>query len=234
MSAASESGLNLVDVVNMYKAKLGENVPELLAIHYTARMLNHLEMLHWHGKILHCDVKPDNWVLCSSSGVAASELMLVDFGRSVDLQAIEQNGVDAMDIQLLGVCAEKDMQCIAMRKQRPWSFDADTFGVCASTHVLLFGTHIEIEQIRGSKRWKLKQRMRRYWQGDLWTELFDALLNSDEGALIGSRPLSLKAMRNKLEAHLYSQRKQLEDILNRQARMLPMSRLHLNPTGKRL
>lgn len=230
MSAASESGLNLVDIVNLYKTKLGQNVPELLAMHYTARMLSHLEMLHWHGKILHCDVKPDNWVLCSSSGDFASDLMLVDFGRAMDLEDVAQTGFDAMNVQFLGACAEKDMQCVAMRKNRPWSFDADTYGVCASAHVLLFGTHIEIEQTR-EKRWKPKQRMRRYWQADLWTEFFDTLLNSDEGTCIGSRPRSLKALRNRLEMHLHRQRKQVNDVLQRQERMLPLSRLHLNPIG---
>lgn len=52
MTAASSSGLNLVDLVNVYTVKLGEKVPEIIALHYTARMLNHLEVLHWHGKIL--------------------------------------------------------------------------------------------------------------------------------------------------------------------------------------
>jgi hypothetical protein len=52
MTAGSKSGLNLVDLVNVYKVKLGESVPELIALHYTSRMLKHLETLHWHGKIL--------------------------------------------------------------------------------------------------------------------------------------------------------------------------------------
>jgi hypothetical protein len=52
MTAGSRSGLNLVDLANIYKLKLGEPVPELIALHYTSRMLNHIEMLHWHGKIL--------------------------------------------------------------------------------------------------------------------------------------------------------------------------------------
>lgn len=60
MTAASESGLNLVDLVNTYQEQ-GWKMDDLVALHYMARMLHHLELLHWHGKILHCDVKPDNW-----------------------------------------------------------------------------------------------------------------------------------------------------------------------------
>lgn len=231
MTAASESGLNLVDVVNLYKSRLGENVPELLALHYTARMLCHVETLHWHGKILHCDVKPDNWVLCTSSGVPASDLTLVDFGRAVDLKELAREGSDALDIKLVGAASEKDMQCAAMRKDRPWSLDADTFGICASAHVLLFGTHIEVEQDR-DRRWKPRQRFRRYWQVELWGELFDTLLNTEEGMVIGSRPRSLKALRKQLEAYLDKQRHQVDEVLLRQARMLPLSRLHLKSTGK--
>jgi hypothetical protein len=52
MTAGSKSGLNLVDLANVYKVKLGEPVPEMIVLHYTSRMLKHLELLHWHGKIL--------------------------------------------------------------------------------------------------------------------------------------------------------------------------------------
>jgi hypothetical protein len=52
MKAYSDSGLNLVDLVNVYKVKLGEGVPEIISLYYMSRMLHHLEQLHWHGKIL--------------------------------------------------------------------------------------------------------------------------------------------------------------------------------------
>ncbi len=52
MTAGSNTGLNLVDLANVYKVKLGEHVPEIITLHYVSRMLRHLEQLHWHGKIL--------------------------------------------------------------------------------------------------------------------------------------------------------------------------------------
>jgi hypothetical protein len=51
MTAGSDSGMTLIDVVNTYK-KITGNVPELLAIYYTSRMLKHLELLHRYGKVL--------------------------------------------------------------------------------------------------------------------------------------------------------------------------------------
>lgn len=52
MTAGSKSGLNLIDLLNIYNVKLGESIPEVLVFYYSTRMLHHLEMLHWHGKIL--------------------------------------------------------------------------------------------------------------------------------------------------------------------------------------
>ena len=52
MSAASETGLNLVDLSNFYTLKLGKSVPELLAFHYTSVALRIIEELHFCGKIL--------------------------------------------------------------------------------------------------------------------------------------------------------------------------------------
>jgi hypothetical protein len=53
MTCGSQSGLNLVDLVNVYKQKeRASGVPELVALHYTIRMLKHIEALHWQGKIL--------------------------------------------------------------------------------------------------------------------------------------------------------------------------------------
>jgi hypothetical protein len=52
MSAASSSGLNLLDLSNFYKLKLGEPVPELLVLHFTSQMLRIVADMHCHGKIL--------------------------------------------------------------------------------------------------------------------------------------------------------------------------------------
>ena len=60
MSAASRSGLNLVDLSNFYKLKLGKPVPELIALHYTSIALKIIEKLHWYGKILVRSL-PFNW-----------------------------------------------------------------------------------------------------------------------------------------------------------------------------
>lgn len=153
--------------------------------------------------------------------------MLVDFGRAVDLKAAATVGVDALDVRLDGSAAEEDMECVAMRKGLSWSFDADTFGLCAGVHVLLYGTHIEIEYNSSTKRWMPRKPLRRYWKKDLWKELFDTLLNLDplSQTALGSRPASLRELRRKLKAYVETRRSELESLLRHQSRILPSQRI---------
>jgi hypothetical protein len=51
MTAGSNSGMTLLDVVNTCMNSIG-SVPEQVAIYYTSRMLRHLESLHRVGKVL--------------------------------------------------------------------------------------------------------------------------------------------------------------------------------------
>jgi hypothetical protein len=59
MEAVSSSGLNFVDLINVYRKRDSPGLPEILALHYVSRMLEALENLHWFGKILVSCFKPD-------------------------------------------------------------------------------------------------------------------------------------------------------------------------------
>ncbi len=184
MTAGSESGMNLIDVANTYKKIMG-NVPELIAIYYTSRMLRHLESLHEEGRVLHCDVKPDNWVLTSSkarNGVGGCDLMLVDFGRAIDLETVTRQGEDPLRTLFKGSIAAEDMECGMMREGLPWGVDLDYFGLCASAFILLFGSHMEVVRDKSTGNWRLNKALRRYWQKDLWQSLFQSLLNFELGS----------------------------------------------------
>ncbi len=178
----------------------------------------------------HCDIKPDNFVLSISespdfSDIEFSGLTLVDFGRAVDLTKHAEGCGEARTVLLLGASAQDEMRCVAMRNDKPWSFDADTFGVLASAHVLLHGTHIKIVKGRNNK-WRPETALKRYWQHDIWDEIFDSLLNFDEasGAALGSRALNLRSMARRINDYLNKEKKSLRSILSRQAHFLPDSR----------
>jgi checkpoint serine/threonine-protein kinase len=146
--------------------------------------------------------------------------MLVDFGRAIDLTTATREGVDPLDGKLFGDATGNGMACVAIRMNRGWSFDIDTFGICASAHVLLFGSHIDMEMDR-NKRWKIRKALRRYWHKDLWSEFFDLLLNDS----IASRPGSLRQFRKKIEDYLKTKNKELAYLLKHQSRIIPKKRL---------
>ena len=175
MTAASDSGFTLVDVANIFNKIIGK-VPELVAIYYTSRMLEHIETLHREGKVLHNDVKADNWVI--TSWADKFDLMLVDFGRSVDLEKTGGTS-DPLRSQFKGNVAAEDTECVAMRESRPWGIDQDLFGLCSSAHLLLFGSHIEVTEEKSTGKWRLRKALRRYHQQDLWKCFFDSLINFD-------------------------------------------------------
>jgi checkpoint serine/threonine-protein kinase len=167
-------------------------------------------------------VKPDNWALCSSivdgETVPASDLQLIDFGRAVDLKSHQVDGRHVMETKFTGKATTNDMMCVAMREGLPWSFDIDTFGICASVHILLFGTHIEIKKDKG--RWMPKERVRRY-HNQIWHEFFYMLLNLKDGVALGSHPQSLRRLRKQFELHLEEKKVKLANELKNQARFLP-------------
>lgn len=123
-------------------------------------------------------MKPDNWVLTKSQeagagAVSGADLMLVDFGRAVDLVGISDTTL------FTGSAAAEDMECKAMRQGLPWGVDLDFYGLCASSYILLFGSHMEVVQDKATGKLKLKRLLRRYWQRELWQNYFESLLNYD-------------------------------------------------------
>ena len=172
----------------------------------------------------HCDIKPDNWVITCSNIIGdelleAADIQLVDFGRAIDLERVRSQG-NSLDQQLIGKATRDDMLCVAMRMKPPipWSFDVDTYGICDTTHVMLFGEHMQLDE----DRWMPKRRLQRYHQRSLWTCVFETLLKIEEGSkmAIGSRPLSVRQLREKLEDYLSSKTNMLQSALRHQSTFL--------------
>jgi hypothetical protein len=165
----------------------------------------------------HCNAKPENWIITTNeatsnrSTTVISDLALVNFERSIDLQENTSNddvrGDRWMDALFIGDASNAEMKCVAMRLGLPWSFDIDTFGVCTSLHFLSLGSPLEMETSQNSKgcqRWLPKHAFPRHFEEKLWKEIFDILLNFDEdfGRAIGSRPYSVKQLRQQIEDYL--------------------------------
>jgi len=237
MSAGSESGLNLVDVTNFYQFHMKDNpspnrrVPELLVLHYASIIIDIIRKLHQHCHILHCDVKPDNFILCPFQDpqhgfypFRCANLMLIDFGKSIDLQQTQEQQLVSTErdrtktMMFRGSTAIDTMRCMSMRNNQPWSYDADTFGVCCCVHLLLFGTHLELDTPNS-----LRESNRRNWNRgsselqptttlksrsfqELWRRIFNELLSSssnsdnDTGIPSSSHATNLKQLKEMIDS----------------------------------
>lgn len=162
-------------------------------------------------------MKPDNWIV--SGDIISGDVMLVDFGRAKDLGSLSN---DTVAKKFQGQVATEGLECIAMRNGSPWCFDIDTYGLCVCAHTLLFGNYMEVIKASGKDdlRWKIKNRLRRYWQTPLWSFFFDCLINNST-CEFGEYRENMKSIRQAFEAHIKSRAEELRQLLVNQATMLP-------------
>lgn len=239
LEMSAGSAFNLIDVCNAHEGSVGE----VLSMHYTIQMCHIVEVLHYYGHVLHGDIKGDNWVLGNNFGKKSSflsytpkiqkfsEILLLDFGRSIDLDAQTSSTTgDTTPWKSVALTAHVDDMahnnaCMRIRSGdfcNAW--DVDAYGLCGSIHLLLFGVEIgEVIRDKITKRYRLSKAIRRYWQKDLWSELFDVLLNVRIEQTMEHNYLNgLRSVRKKMEEFLMKERKQeeLNGLLKRQSIML--------------
>jgi checkpoint serine/threonine-protein kinase len=165
----------------------------------------------------------------AGDSVIGSDLCLIDFGRGIDLAKDEERAVslsddNVMNKRFVGPSCVKEMMCVAMRRGLPWSFDADTFGICACVHVLLFSSHIELKEEKNGD-WIPIEPLEGLTYATFWDEMFRTLLNLDPETkvAIGSRPHSLRQLRKKIDKE-WRDDSVLQSELRRQAYLLPSTR----------
>lgn len=191
-----------------YLNQAGKAFPEILTMYYSIQMFKIVEMLH-SVDILHGDIKPDNWVFysgrCSVDSsmslpddptYATGNIVLIDFGRAINLRDYPKQAVFSGD------CHVKGFQCIEMLTGKPWRHQIDTFGLCSTIHCMLFGSYMQVQQVKDGKsvRWKIGKTFKRYWQIAIWGEIFGTLLNVSNC----EKQPSLTALRSRLESVLLS------------------------------
>jgi len=179
---------------------------ESLVIYYTIELLRILEALH-ERDIIHGDVKPDNFLIRdkvdNDDPIRANKgLQIIDYGRSIDLHMYPKGTT------FVGSCQVDGFQCVEMITGKPWTYQIDTFGLCAVVHFLLHGSYMEL--VRVDDKWRPKLPFKRYWQVELWTSFFDQLLNSCENY---PRP-ALRPWKQTLENYLIQNPQKVKDIHN--------------------
>lgn len=166
---------SLLDLSNAHGAHLYES----FLFYYTAELLEIVASLH-HCGILHTDIKPDNFMLADISlhknfaSAHGRGLVLIDFGRAVDLVAFPG------DIMFRGSCETEGFQCTQMLEGKPWKYEVDYFGIAATVHVLLTGQYMSIVRDAQTNIYRLQKTLRRSQHQSLWNEFFSCLLNTTQ------------------------------------------------------
>lgn len=183
----------LLDVVNLFRAEPSGVMDEQLAMFFTVELMRTVESLH-SKSILHGDLKADNcllrldttssdqplssqWNADGSGGWSARGVVLIDFGRGIDMKAF------VPDVEFIADWNTSAQDCAEMREGRPWTWQIDYHGLAGIIHCLLFGKYIETARRdqgglgRTGRKYKIKENLKRYWQSDLWSDCFEMLLN---------------------------------------------------------
>ncbi|NWX41016.1 BUB1 kinase, partial [Steatornis caripensis] len=165
----------LLNAINIYKKFPEKVMPQALVIYFAVKILYMVEELH-SCKIIHGDIKPDNFILgefldndtCDIDGLSHG-LTLIDLGQSIDMKLFPEGTA------FTARCETSGFQCIEMLTQKPWNYQTDYFGIAATVYCMLFGTYMKVKNENGI--WKPEGAFRRLANADLWKEFFESMLN---------------------------------------------------------
>ena len=185
----------LLDLVNSCRlensraGKTAEGVEEPVAMWLAIELLRTMEDMHQVG-ILHGDLKADNCLVRldaeadltapysrhGDDGWNKKGLTLIDFGRGIDTRAFKA------EARFIADWKAEETDCPEIREAKPWKWEIDLFGAAGVIHSLLFGKYIETVSVSGGglgqkKEWKLRENFKRYWEKDIWTDVFSTLIN---------------------------------------------------------
>jgi checkpoint serine/threonine-protein kinase len=215
---------SLLDIINRAGqagvSQQGACLDELLVMFFTIELLRLLEGLHGAG-FIHGDLKIDNCLVrledvsppsawaaqydpTGAGGWHNKGIKLIDFGRTIDTRMFPRGQT------FVAEWATDARDCVEMRDGRPWTYQADYFGLAGIVYCMLYGKYIEASSIVSDTpqadglRYKLATPFKRYWQADLWTRLFDVLLNPCSVRTDGALPVSdtLALLRAEMETWL--------------------------------
>jgi hypothetical protein len=184
-------------------------VDEVLAMFFVVEVIKVIEGLH-AVDIVHGDLKIDNCLLRlhdtkdtwsniydrqGNNGWSAKGITLIDFGRAIDLRMYNQHQ------RFLANWTPEQHDMPQIHDAQSWRKEIDYYGIASIAYCLLFGKYIEPVKQIDSASFTIERALRRYWQVDIWTSLFNLCLNA--GAM-GEREMAeqLAGVREQMESWL--------------------------------
>ena len=222
---------SLLGALNVYRQQ-NTNLDEAIVLFYASELIKSVIILHETG-ILHTDIKLENLLILTprnSSSTSSLEwssvfkrdgvegwsergLVLIDFGRSVDLKLLKDEERSRFFIKSKHQSFNGSPR---ISQGRDISHEMDWYGVADCLHWLLHQKALLLHP----KSTKLVNSFKRYWQTDIWEPLFDDLLNP---------PIELNKSVDKFKGHLdriwcklegWKKTPSLKSLLTRQEIML--------------
>lgn len=186
----------LLDLVNIARAENSSagGMEETMAMWLAVELLRTVEQLH-AKQIIHGDLKGDNVLVrfddpgtetdwsptyfpSGAHGWASKGVCLIDMGRGIDMKQFIPN------VAFIADWKTTEVDCAEMRELRPWTYQIDYHGLAGIIHSLLFGKYMETVGEKGgglgqgaTKTYRIRENFKRYWQTDIWSEVFHLLLN---------------------------------------------------------
>ncbi|CAK3905587.1 related to mitotic checkpoint serine threonine kinase [Lecanosticta acicola] len=188
----------LLDLVNIARLEQGNasGMDEMLAMFFTVELLRTVETLH-SKHLIHGDLKGDNVLVrlddpgqetdwsptyfpSGAHGWSSKGICLIDFGRGIDMKHFPPH------VAFIADWKTSEADCAEMRELRPWTYQIDYHGLAGIVHSLLFGKYMETFAEKGAaaslgggaqKTYRIRETLKRYWQTEIWAEVFHLLLN---------------------------------------------------------
>ncbi|XP_007537569.1 mitotic checkpoint serine/threonine-protein kinase BUB1 [Erinaceus europaeus] len=200
----------LLNAINLYKNTPEKVMPQALVLTFAMRMLYMIEQVH-DCKIIHGDIKPDNFILGNrfleqdGEDDLSAGLALIDLGQSIDMTLFPKG------TKFTAKCETSGFQCIEMLSNKPWNYQVDYFGIAATVYCMLFGTYMKVRNEGGV--WKPEGLFRRLPHLDMWSEFFHIMLNIPDCDHLPSLDLLRQKLRNTFQQHYVNKIKTLHNRL---------------------
>lgn len=155
------SVLRLVNILANHQLSTSKNLlEETIVIYFTIQLLGNMIKLHSHG-FIHCLITPHTCMMnidTPNNKLTFNDICFTDFSKSIDLTLFSP-----------------DTRFKSPDDEHDWCFEKDYMGVANVIHTLLFGS--ELEKLITPDGIVFVETIKKYWQRDLWNELFRILLN---------------------------------------------------------